>query len=529
MNFTAGASVLGGIGLFLLGMTLMTSSLKSLAGNALKDILAKFTGGRISAILLGAVVTTMVQSSHVTTIAAIGFVSAGLLTFKQSLGVIFGANLGTTTIGWIVSLLGFKFKIGLISLPLVMIGATLRIAGKKRINHLGTVLCGFALIFIGVDFLQSGMHGLTDYISLNSFDGFTYTGRFLLVIIGVIMTIVMQSSGAAVTMTLAALFAGTINVEQGAALVIGQNIGTTITAAVAGIGATTQAKRTAIAHIMFNIFTAAVAFIILPVFVSGLRLILHYVNIHDKTILLSAFHSSFNILGVFIFTPFIDQFAKVIEKIVPERGAVLTKNLDDTVLNIPAVAHESARRTIINILDSLLITITSILDPAKEKFSPYSEEEIKLAIVKTRDFITSIDSGENDENENKTSINLLHAVEHVDFIYQAVIEKEDLSPVNNSNTLKAASAEFLEKVNSLEKWIQSNAELGSAKFVKGVSKKLKNIRKDKRTDILKRTALGEYDSETAYSMIECLRWLDRVSYRIWRAVKYLSKVETEAD
>lgn len=524
MNFLSIAEVCGGIGLFLLGMTLMTSSLKSLAGNALKDILAKFTGGRFSSIILGAVVTTMVQSSHVTTIAAIGFVSAGLITFQQSLGVIFGANLGTTTIGWIVSLLGFKFKLGVISLPLVMIGAGLKIVGKKKWTHLGTVLCGFALIFIGVDFLQQGMSGLTSMISLNSFNGDTYTGRLLLVLVGVIMTIVMQSSGAAVTMTLTALYIGSITVEQGAALVIGQNIGTTITAAVAGIGATTQAKRTAVAHIMFNIFTAVVAFIILPVIILILRDVMNYFSITDETILLSAFHTSFNIIGVIIFTPLLTQFASVVEKIVPYSGANLTKNLDESVKSVPAVAQESARRTIIDIFDALLESIESILDPGKNKVLRYNNEEIKNAIIKVRTFVSDIETvNSTDPRDYKTSISLLHAIEHVEFLYEAVNEKEDLDPVKNSKTLIKASQEFLEKVDTLEEWIRSHAGTEYPDFVKNISKKLKHIRKDKRTDILERTAAGEYDSKTAYEMIECLRWMDRVSYRIWRTVKYLSK------
>ncbi|MBN1499482.1 MAG: Na/Pi cotransporter family protein [Spirochaetes bacterium] len=522
MNMTAFAQACGGVGLFLLGMTLMTGALKSLAGDALKDILAKFTGGRISAILLGTVVTTMVQSSHVTTIAAIGFVSAGLLSFRNSLGVIFGANLGTTTIGWIVSLLGFKFKIGLISLPLVAAGALLRITGSKKILHLGTVLCGFALIFIGVDFLQTGMGGLASIIHLEGFHGSTFSGRIILVGIGIVMVLIMQSSGATITMTLAALASGTISLEQGAALVIGQNIGTTITAAVAGIGATAQAKRTAVAHIMFNVFTAVIAFIILPVMIVFLKYVSQRAGIVSETIILSAFHSAFNILGVLIFTPFLDYFALAIEKMIPQTGPDLTRNLDSSVHTIPSIALESGRRTIYEILKAELFMISRILN-GKPAASEVTSDELKEAILKTSSFLTKIRS-RNDESEKEFNyhINLLHAIEHVDFIFQAIMERENSNMVFMDESLNNASADLKREVDQLLEWINSGHLSDYPEFVKDVSRKVKTVRKNERKEIFKKTASGQFDTERTYKMIENLRWMDKVTYRLWRSVKYLS-------
>lgn len=521
MNTIAIVHTIGGIGLFLLGMTLLTGSLKNIAGNALKDILAKFTGGRLSAIGLGAFITTLVQSSHVTTIAAIGFVSAGLISFQNSLGVIFGANLGTTTIGWIVSLLGFKFKIGLISLPLVAVGAVLRIAAKKRLVHIGTALCGFALIFIGVDFLQEGMAGLTSLINLTSFSGATYFGRFILLIIGIVMTIIMQSSGAAVTMTLAALLTNTITLQQGAALVIGQNIGTTITAAFAGIGAITQAKRTAIAHIMFNVFTAAVAFVLLPFLIMGIEYFSKILGIVEKTIMLSAFHTIFNVLGVVLLTPFIKQFATFIEKLIPQKGITLIENLDESVKNVPPVAIEAVKRSMKNILKVELKMIQSIITQMPIEQSN-SIEEIRESINQIGNFITDINTSRySGGSEHETHIKMFHALEHIGFILEAVEEKNDDTKVLSEAIFNKTSKKLLKEIKEINLWLDGEEIVDLPKLVKSLSKKVEKTRKNQRLDVFKQTAFGEIDSSKTYEIIECLRWFDKVTYRLWRTVKYL--------
>ncbi|MEQ9617203.1 MAG: Na/Pi symporter, partial [Phycisphaerales bacterium] len=243
---------MGGLGLFLLGMMLLTDGLKQLAGQAMKKLLARFVRGPFSGLTTGALFTALIQSSSATTLTTIGFVSAGLITFQQAVGVVFGANIGTTSTGWIVSLLGLKISLGAVSPPLILLGVLLRLFSRDRFAALGGALAGFALIFFGIGVMQTGMEDLAARIDPASIPGDGLTGRFLLVLIGVVMTVVMQSSSAAVAATLIAVDSGAIGFEQAAALVVGQNIGTTVTAAIASIGASTPAKRTALAHIAFN-------------------------------------------------------------------------------------------------------------------------------------------------------------------------------------------------------------------------------------------------------------------------------------
>ena len=197
--------LMGGIGLFLLGMSLMTDSLKAMAGESLRQWLAKFTGSPFNAMLSGIGFTLVVQSSTATTLATIGFVSAGVLTFAQAMGVIIGANIGTTSTGWIVAFLGLKFSISNFALPMIGLGAIMKLLGKDRLALVGLGVAGFGLIFFGIDVLQIAMASFAERVDLSVWSNNDISTRLILVLIGIIMTILLQSSSAAVTATLAAL------------------------------------------------------------------------------------------------------------------------------------------------------------------------------------------------------------------------------------------------------------------------------------------------------------------------------------
>lgn len=218
--FSILSTVLGGIGLFLLGMILMTDGLKAVAGDSLRGVLSRFTGNRFSAVTMGALVTALVQSSSATTLATIGFVSAGLLGFGNAVGIMLGANLGTTSTGWLVGLLGLKLSIGDILLPFIGLGALARLIGRGRLAHAGSALAGFGVIFVGIDVLQGGMQELAENFKLDAFAQPGLAGRVWLVLIGAAMTVVMQSSSAAVATTLTALSSGALDLSQSAALVV---------------------------------------------------------------------------------------------------------------------------------------------------------------------------------------------------------------------------------------------------------------------------------------------------------------------
>jgi phosphate:Na+ symporter len=349
-DWSAIGGLLGGIGLFLLGMSLMTDGLKLAAGPALGSILTYSTKTRIRGLASGALLTALVQSSSAVTVATIGFVNAGLLTLGQSLWVLFGSNVGTTMTGWLVALVGLKFKIDLLALPLIGIGMALRLTGEHtRRGAAGLALAGFGVLFLGIDMLQTGFAGFTSDFSLSEFDG--VTGLLLMVLSGLLMTVLMQSSSASLTIVLTAAQGGLISIESAAAAVIGANIGTTVTALIAAIGATPNAKRAASAHVLFNVLTGIVALLMLPLLIALIAELRDLLQLDSApAAFLALFHTVFNLLGVVLMWPLVVRLTHFLECRfrTAEEDEARPQHLDANVLSVPTLAldalHQEVRR-----------------------------------------------------------------------------------------------------------------------------------------------------------------------------------------
>lgn len=381
--------LLGGIGLFLLGMTLMTDSLKEIAGTSLRQWLSKFTGSPIKAINSGIIFTLIVQSSTATTLATIGFVSASVLTFSQSIGVIVGANIGTTSTGWMVALLGVKFSIGQFALPFIALGALLKVLGGARWSLLGLVLAGFGLIFYGIELLQIAMADLSKQIDLSIFTTSTFFAKLLLVLVGLIMTIILQSSSAAITTAIAALASQMIQLEQALFLIIGQNIGTVATAILASLSTTANAKRTALSHLLFNVIAAIFAFFILvPMILWGYSNI-KFISSFEQVIIVAAFHTVFSLCGALLFMPFLEQVKALIYKLIPSDEDALLTYLDDSSLSFPSVAIANAKNVI---FQSISLQLNWIASGLKEGHIP-SAQQIKqqdVLIERLEEYLSKI-------------------------------------------------------------------------------------------------------------------------------------------
>src|SRR5215510_2476350 len=357
-------SVLGGVGLFLLGMSVMTSGLKAVAGPGLRTMLSKAAATPLSGAFWGAFVTLIVQSSSATTMTTIGLVSAGLLTFAQGLGLVFGANVGTTGTGWLVALIGVRVSLTAAALPMIFVGALIKLLARGRISGVGAALAGFGLVLFGLTTLQQGMGGLAERLHpadlpvvLAGPDAGWWSGLFgvlVLVVVGLVMTALMQSSTAAVAVTLSAYYAGAIGLDQACALIVGQNIGTATSSALAAIGASTTAKRLAIAYVLFKLTPAAIALVIFPVITP---LLVRASSTIDGTTLLAGYHTAYNVVGVLVLLPLIDRFTRLVERILPERGSPLTRCLDPSALASPIVAVEAVRRTIARALAAVCASV----------------------------------------------------------------------------------------------------------------------------------------------------------------------------
>src|SRR5215813_7081388 len=361
-------SILGGVGLFLLGMTVMTAGLKTLAGSALRTVLAKAAATPLSGTFWGAVATLVVQSSSATTMTTIGLVSAGLLTLPQGLGLVFGANVGTTGTGWLVALIGVRVSLTSAALPMIFVGAMIKLLGRGRLSGAGAALAGFGLLLFGLTTLQQGMGGLAERLHPGDLPAVLASpeagwwwgmlGVLTLVLVGLVMTALMQSSTAAIAVTLSAHYAGAVGLDQACALIIGQNIGTATSSALAAIGASTTAKRLAVAYVLFKLIAAVIALVLFPVVTP---LLVRASNSVDGVTLLAGYHTAYNVVGVVVLLPLVDWFTRLVERILPERGSPLTRCLDPSALETPVVAVEAVRRTIARALASVCDSIGAAL------------------------------------------------------------------------------------------------------------------------------------------------------------------------
>lgn len=515
-TFTA---ILGGVGLFLLGMILMTDGLKAIAGDALRRLLARFTGNRLSAVATGAGVTLIVQSSTATTLATIGFVSAGLLAFQNSIGVIIGANVGTTSTGWIVSLLGLKFSMGTFAMPLVGIGAVIRLLGRDRVAEVGNVLAGFGLIFIGIDVLQDGMAGLSERIDLTRYSAPGLWPRLLLVGIGLVMTLIMQSSSAAVATTLTAVASGTIGLDQAAALVIGQNIGTTFTAVLASIGASVPAKRTAFVHVIFNVVVAVVVFVTLPWVIELLRYMVGDEGSGaDHAMVIAAFHTAFSLFGALLFIPLVPQLARFTTWLLPERRTTLTQHLDTSLRSVPPLAIAAAVTTLRGVLARALAAtgrgLTTSERTPTEQFTQW-----RLAAEEAGELIERLPT-----SDARTVARLgdtVHLLDHVRQFIRAAGKPSRYDAVHFLPDMRLYAAElgqgFLECAALLD---AEGANPSPDCLVATTADALTGLR----ATIVQASAAGRIETDEALAALNGQRWLERLSHHSRRALHYLHQL-----
>ena len=445
-------SILGGVGLFLLGMTVMTDGLKGLAGSALRTVLRKAAATPLRGAWWGALATLLVQSSSATTMTTIGLVSAGLLTFPQGLGLVLGANVGTTGTGWLVALIGVRVSLTAAALPMIFVGALAKLLGGGRVSGAGAALAGFGLVLFGLTTLQQGMGGVAERLHpadlpavLAGPDAGWWSSLFgvlALVVVGLVMTAVMQSSTAAIAVTLSASYAGAIGLDQGCALIIGQNIGTATSSAMAAIGASNTAKRLAIAYILFKIIAALIALVLFPIVVP---LLVRASSTIDGVTLLAAYHTAYNVVGVLVVLPLIDEFTRFVERILPERGSPLTRCLDPSVLASPIATVEAVRRTIARALAAVCASLDTALAAASHGELISSKEgtgivaEAADALRQAQEFMSGMNGPPESGDEQRRLTSTVHALDHASRLAETAGEEAELgSMINRPDELRAA-------------------------------------------------------------------------------------------
>ena len=320
--------LLGSLAMFLYGMKIMSEGLQKFAGDRLRSILTAMTTNRVTGVLTGVLITALIQSSSATTVMVVSFVNAGLLSLSQSIGVIMGANIGTTVTAWIISALGFKVDMAAMSLPLLAVGVPLLFSGKSNRKSIGEFIFGFSFLFMGLSLLKANAPDLGKNPEMLSFvQNYTdmgFASVILFVLIGTVLTMIVQASAATMAITLIMCANGWISFELGAALVLGENIGTTITANLAALTGNTQSRRAAMAHLVFNIFGVIwVLCLFKPVTMGVSWFVEDVMQTVDPAVAvsfkLSAFHTAFNICNVLILIWFVKFIETTVCKIIPQK------------------------------------------------------------------------------------------------------------------------------------------------------------------------------------------------------------------
>lgn len=400
---------LAGLGIFLFGMHMMEESIRLLSGGAFRSLIRKYTNTRIKAIFTGSISTAILQSSSAVSLMVLAFVGAGIMPLTQAIAVMMGAKIGTTATAWIVAVFGFKFSIDAFSLPLIGIGGLgmIVLAKSARYVNISKFLVAFGFLFMGLDYMKGSVDQLSEGIDPTQFEGY---GVLLFMLVGLVMTAIMQSSSATIAIVLTMLYSGVIQFESGAAMVIGANVGTTVTVLLGSLGGMVSKKQAAFSQLIFTTSTAVITLILL----SPLTWVVLNLFSFDSNIVLglALFHSIFNVFGVIIFYPFIKKLAAVAEKVIPEKQNELSKFIHKTDPVVTEAGMEAFRKEIRRQLHFSQMFIDQLLYPGgKEKSISYNDLELYHADI--FEYYTKLVSENMDAEQSEKLDQLLRASRNI--------------------------------------------------------------------------------------------------------------------
>ncbi len=530
-------SILGGLGLFLLAIGLMTEGLKLAAGNALRTWLAQWSRSPLRGIYTGFTMTAIVQSSSAVTVASLGFVNAGLINMRQALGIVYGANIGTTMTGWLVALVGFKFDIQAFALPLIGFGMLLKLVNQQgKVASLGLALVGFGLFFVGIDTLRIAFGGIAQVLDISQFKAEGIVGMFTFLLIGVVMTILTQSSSASITLTITLATSGVVGMYAAGAMVIGANVGTTTTAMLASIGATANAKRVAAAQVIFNGLTAVVAFILLPILFGLLNSMSAALSISTApAVSLALFHTLFNVLGVAIIFPLNNRLADYLETCftdLKQREAAL-KYLDKNIAQTPVLSINALTLELENSA-RLLLTAFPVSTALATVDLQEIERQIKTFDSINRQIANFIVSVERSEAAPEVSVQLANLMRINEYLASSEKAAQHLAHVLQRRTpveVESIDKQLKEYFAMITTFIDSSLDdtLVSDAVLKEWTEKLNEFH-DKIKALVLMSATQKHISVTQLSEnLDCLS-TSRTFYQEWaKAFRYLTQVKHSLD
>lgn len=526
-GFFEALKLIGALGFFIYGMKVMSEGIQKAAGQNLRNILGVMTRNRFLGVFTGFSVTSIIQSSSATTVMIVSFVNAGLLSLKQAIGVIMGANIGTTMTAVLITVFGFsKFSIASYALPIIGIGFPFLFTKKDQLKSMGEMLIGFALLFIGLDALKNAIpeldtSAMTFLSELNSYGPLS---TIIFIAIGTLVTVVVQSSSAAIALTLALCDKGIIQFDMAAAIVLGENIGTTITANLAALIGNVHAKRAAIAHSLFNIIGVTWMFFVFSPFLKGIEWYMinsgqssPFVGTDSIKWGLTLFHISFNVINTFLLIWFVSFIEKLAMKIIKSRGQEDEQHhleyISSGVLNTPELSILEAKKEItkfgkitkkmLRFIDELMVeTDQRKIEELHERVKKYEDITDKIEIEVT-EYLRQVSEGELSHETSGKIRSMLRIIDDLetvgDIIYQmskVIQRKQDekvyFLPEQRNNILQMISkVDFALDV--MIKNLEKDYEKVTIKEAQEAEAEIDELRNNLRKEHLQSVETGEYN------------------------------------
>lgn len=550
--------IAAGVAIFLFGMLMLEDGFKLFSGGFLERILDRATGSTLRSLSFGILTTTVMQSSSLVSVIAISFLSAGLITLTAGVGIIFGANIGTTTGAWLVAGFGLKVKIATYALPMLAISIVLVFQKSKYLRGAGFVLAGLGFLFLGIHYMKEGFEAFKDQFDLTRFAMTGFLGLIVYTLIGATATVVMQSSHATVVLIITALASGQITYENALALAIGANIGTTITALIGAMTANFQGKRLALAHLMFNMVTAGAALLLISPLRQSVDWISNVVGIpaDDYALKLAVFHTIFNVMGVAIMLPLMTRLIGFIKRVIVDEtpGISQPHYLSKAVDGFPATIEAALRKEVAHLHDNAIELIAHGLNlhrhelyatndieayvasarvPFEFDIDLVYEQRVKVLYAAIIDFVTRVSSGnlpgdsiERIQNLRDSAERGVRAVKEVKHMRNnaTYYTTQDFGAVTQLyNTLRTEIARILVEVH---KMAEANPDQRSALWLEEERIRVKRDKGATSSVIEARMRAGDISANAATSFLNDASYAYRAMKDILEAARlYYAEVE----
>lgn len=502
---------LAGLGIFLFGMHMMEESIRVLSGGAFKSLIRKYAGTRSRAISSGIVSTAVLQSSSAVSLMVLAFVGAGIMNLIQAISVMMGAKIGTTATAWIVAVFGFEFNIDSFTLPLIGIGGLgiIVLAKSSRYVNISKLLVAFGFLFMGLDYMKSSVDQFSELLDPALLSGY---GTVAFALAGMVMTAIMQSSSATIAIVLTMLFSEVIDFQAGAAMVVGANVGTTITVLLGSIGGMFIKKQAAFSQLIFTVSTAVITLLILPMLTW---LVLMVFGFNQNVVLgLALFHTLFNVIGVMLFYPIIPALAEKAEQWFPEKEVHLSTFIHKTEPTIVDAAIEAFRKEIGNQLKHTLTFIDSLFTPVKLSsgigYSDLENYHAEIFGYYTQIHVVGLDEEDSRRLDEllRASRNIMNTAKNLNDASGAVLmlkKEKDVLYVAAYTLIKSRLSNVIEKSMDFLKAVESDEAIN----IKAVQKELSDLIDKSDKEFIKRCSNAIQLSDSPNTEITSLLMLNR--------------------